>query len=77
MNLVTFKSRDNEIGHEVEQVKSCKTAMSEVRNAAIKKGIEADDQGCIKIPFSYAMGWQKRGKGHNSLTGHAAVMGLT
>ena len=55
MNLVTFKSRDNEIGHEVEQVKSCKTAMSEVRNAAIKKGIEADDQGCINIPCSYAI----------------------
>lgn len=38
MNPVTFKSKENEIGHAVEQVKkkSCKTAMSEERNAAIK-----------------------------------------
>ena len=79
MNPVTFKSRENEIGHAVEQItkKSCKTAMSEERNAAIKKGIKADDQGCINIPCSYDMGWQKWGKGHNSSTGHAAVMGLT
>ena len=79
MNPVTFKSKENEIGHAVEQVKkkSCKTAMSEERNAAIKKGVKADDQGCINIPCSYDMGWQKRGKGHNSSTGHAVVMGLT
>ena len=79
MNAVTFKSRENEIGHAVEQVtrRSCKTAMSEERNAAIKKGIKADEQGCINIPCSYDMGWQKWGKGHNSLTGLAAVMGLT
>ena len=51
--------------------------MSEERNAAIKKGVKEDDQGCINIPCSYDMGWQKRGKGHNSSTGHAAVMGLT
>ena len=79
MNPVTFKSRENEIGHAVEQVtkKSCKTAMSEERNAAIKKGVKADDQGCINIPCSYDMGWQRQGKGHNSSTGHAAGMGLT
>ena len=51
--------------------------MLEERNAAIKKGVKADDQGCINIPCSYDMGWQKRGKGHNSSTGHAAVMDLT
>ena len=58
MNPVTFKSRGNEIGHTVEQVtkKSCKTAMSEERNAAIKKGVKADNQGCINIPCSYDMG---------------------
>ena len=79
MNPVTFKSRENEIEYAVEQVtrRSCKTAMSEERNAVIKKFIKADDQGCINIPCSYDMGWQKRGKGHNSSTGHAAVMGLT
>lgn len=79
MNPVTFKRRENEIGHAVEQVtkKSCKTAMAEERNAAIKKGVNADDQGCISIPCSYDMDWQKQGKGHNLSTGHAAVIGLT
>ena len=79
MNPVTCKSRENEIGHAVEQVtkKSCKTAMLEERNAAIKKGVKADDRGCINIPCSYDMGWQKRGKGHNLSTGNAAVIGLT
>lgn len=28
------------------------------------------------IAVSYDMGWMKRGKGHNSLTGHGASMGL-
>ena len=51
--------------------------MSEEKNAAIKKGIKADEQGCINIPCSYDMGWQKWGKGHISSTGHAVVMGLT
>ena len=43
MNPVAFKTRENEIGHAVEQVtkKSCKTAMSEERNAAIKKGVKS------------------------------------
>ena len=31
------------------------------RNAAIKKGVKADDQGCINIPCSYDVGWQKQG----------------
>ena len=63
VNPVTFKSRENEIGHAVEQItkKSCKTAMSEERNAAIKNGVKADDQGCINIPCSY--GLAKTGKG--------------
>ena len=80
MNSVTFKSRENEIEYAVEQVTrtSCKTGMSKERlNAAIKKGVKADKQGCINIPCSYDMGWQKWGKGHSSSTGHAAVMGLT
>ena len=65
MNPVNFKSRENEIGHAVEQVtkKSCKTPMSEDRNAAIKKGLKADDQGCINIRCSCDMGLAKTGNG--------------
>ena len=52
MNPVTFKSREDEIGHAVEQAtkKSCKIGMSEERTDAIKKSVKADEQGCINIP---------------------------
>ena len=33
--------------------------------------------GLAGITVSYDMGWQKRGRGHNSSTGHGAAMGLT
>ena len=32
--------------------------------------------GFVEMAASYDMGWQKRGKGHNSSTGHGAAMGL-
>ena len=32
--------------------------------------------GLVGIAVSYDMGWQKRGRGHNSSTGHGAAMGL-
>ena len=32
--------------------------------------------GLVGIAVSYDMGWQKRGMGHNSSTGHGAAMGL-
>lgn len=70
MNPVTFKRRENEIGLAVEQVakKSCKTAAMSEEKCCHQKGckINADDQGCINIPYSDDMGWKKRGKGHNS-----------
>ena len=35
------------------------------------------EEGCLGgIAVSHDIGWQKRGKGHNSLTGHGAAMGL-
>ena len=51
--------------------------MNDERNAAIKSGTKEDQQGDISMSCSYDMAWQKRGKGHNSSTGQAAVMGLT
>ena len=39
-------------------------------------GAASDKDGLVGIPVSYDMGWQKRGKGHNSLTGQGAAMGL-
>ena len=56
MNPVTFKSRENEIGHAVEQVtrRSCKTAMSEERNAAIKKGVKQMNKAASISPAHMA-----------------------
>lgn len=78
MNPVTFKSREREIGAAVESVakKSCQQNMSLERNIAIENGAKPDSQGLVSLSCSYDMGWQKRGKGHNSSTGHSAVMGL-
>ena len=42
--------------------------------AAQSPGPSAD--GLVGIAVSYDMGWQKRGRGHNSSTGHGAAMGL-
>ena len=38
--------------------------------------MNANENGLIPIACSFDMGWQKRGKGHNSRSGHAAVMSL-
>ena len=38
---------------------------------------ESDENQLVSIPCSFDMGWQKRGKGRNSKTGHAAVMSLS
>ena len=79
LNTVTFKNREREIGHAVESVakQSCEKVMNDERNAAIKSGTKEDGQGDISVSCSHDMGWQKRGKGHNSSTGQVAVMGLT
>ena len=52
----TLKAREREIGPAIESVakKSCEEAIECER----------------KLGASYDMGWQKRGKGHNSLTGN-------
>ena len=44
---------------------------------AMRNGTESDENQLVSIPCSFDMGWQKRGKGHNSRTGHAAVMSLS
>jgi hypothetical protein len=44
---------------------------------AISNGIKPDENNLLSIPCSFDMGWQKRGKGHNSQTGQASVMRLT
>lgn len=62
----TFKAREREVGPAIEEVAkaSCEEAM-EVEKECWRKETEE----VVSIGASYDMGWQKRGKGHNSLTG--------
>ena len=70
----TYKTREREVGCCVEAVvkESCKKVICEE-----KKYNQIEKDGVVEMAASYDMGWQKRGKGHNSSTGHGAAMGLT
>ena len=74
----TFKRREREVGLAVEKVakKSCIDVVTKEREMEIENGAVADENGLIGLACSYDMGWQKRGRAFNSLTGHGAVMGL-
>ena len=74
----SFKRREREVGLAVEHVskKSCTNTVMKERKIAVENGAVPDDKGLVGIQCSYDMGWQKRGRGFNSLTGHGAVMGL-
>ena len=41
---------------------------------ALSDVIQSDENNLLLVSCSLDMGWQKRGRGHNSNTGHAAVM---
>ena len=62
----TFKTREREVGPAIEEVAkaSCEEAMEVEKECWRKETGEV-----VSIGASYDMGWQKRGKGHNSLTG--------
>lgn len=79
LNSVTFKLREREVGKAVEGIakRSCLNSLRMKKEEALTNGIEADENNLVPIPCSFDMGWQKRGKGHNSRTGHAAVMSLS
>ena len=55
---------------------SCLQNMALERKLAVENGAKEDAEGFVSVSCSYDMGCQKRGKGHNSSTGHGAVMGL-
>ena len=67
----TLKAREREVGQAVEKLakRSCEDAL-----AAEKEYWRKDEsEVTVAIGTSYDMGWQKRGKGHNSLTGNFAT----
>lgn len=78
INSVTFKLREREVGKAVEGVakSSCQDYLVIEKQEALQNGVQVDDNNLVPISCSYDMGWQKRGKGHNSRTGQGAVMGL-
>ena len=79
LNPVTFKLREREAGKAVEAIAkgSCQDCLAIERMEALHSGVEVDESNLVPIPCSFDMGWQKRGKGHNSRTGQAAVMSLS
>ena len=64
--VAILKAREREIGPAIENIanKSCDLQMEEEK---MECGSIQDQ--AVPIGASYDMGWQKRGKGHNSLTG--------
>lgn len=68
VNEKTMKSREREVGPAIETIakKSCEEALKAEKDFW-KKGETEED--VVNIGVSFDMGWQKRGKGHNSLTG--------
>ena len=77
MNYHLFKKREREIGNVVENIarESCKLNLNLEKVMAEQYSSPSAD-GLVGIAVSYDMGWQKRGRGYNSLTGHGAAMRL-
>ena len=75
----TFKHQEREVRVAIEKVakKSCKQALNDEKVIVLSNGIQPDENNVLPIACSFDMGWQKRGKGNNSNTGHAAVMSMT
>jgi len=73
----TLKAREREIGPAIEEVakSSCITSMEEETKKWNQNGAGRDNEA-VSIGASYDMGWQKRGKGHNSLTGVGSMIGI-
>ncbi|XP_067023731.1 uncharacterized protein [Acropora muricata] len=79
VNHATFKTREREVGKAVELVanESCVVSCCKEREMAMAAGAECDSGNLVGVMCSYDMGWQKKGKAHNSSTGHGAVLGVT
>lgn len=64
---VTLKAREREVGSQIEKwAKESSLESLESKRNLWKEDSEKEN---VAIGASYDMGWQKRGKAHNSLTG--------
>jgi len=70
-----LKAREREVAPVIEAVanKSCTEAIEAEKRCWTDRQ-EESESGNVKIGASYDMGRQKRGKGHNSLTGDYIFM---
>jgi hypothetical protein len=75
----TLKAREREIGPVIENIakSSCLDALEMEKSYWVPENIHQEPSSSIEnnvaIGASYDMGWQKRGKGHNSLTGKCSI----
>ena len=78
-NSVTLKLREREVGKADEGVAktSCQDYLAVEKQEALQNSVQVDDNNLVPISCSYDMGWQKRGKGHNSRTSQGAVIRLS
>ena len=77
MTRKTYKARECEVGKIAEGVakETCKVMFDKECELVKENGGTVDSDGLLPLHVSYDMGWSKRGRAHNSLTGHGAVMG--
>ncbi|XP_066016700.1 uncharacterized protein [Pocillopora verrucosa] len=70
----TLKAREREVGPQIEKLvkESCLESLESERNLW-KEDSEKEN---VAIGASFDMGWQKRGKAHDSLTGVGSMVGL-
>lgn len=64
---VTLKAREREVGSQIEKL--AKESSLESLESERNLWKEDSEKENVAIGASYDMGWQKRGKAHNSLTG--------
>ena len=72
----TYKIREHEVGKIAEGVgkDSYKEILDQECILVKKNGAVVGGDGLLPLSVSFDMGWSKRGRAHNSLTGHGAVM---
>lgn len=79
INSWTFKNRERKAGKAIELIakNSCQQFLNLAQEKAIENCNKPDQNNLVPIASFYDMGWQKRGRGFNFKTWHAAVMGLS
>ena len=76
MTRKTYKARERDVGKIAEGVAkaTCKVMFDKECELVKENGGTVDIDGLLPLSVSYEMGWpSKRGRAHNSLTGHSEL----